>query len=168
MVKKSSSLTNRLARQVTGSGGSGVVAAALRPAAEDRPLGAVVWEVLSPACKLAVADAAEFANRFAGLAEFGTGQATGWIAGLLGTFGPFLDQGADPLADPKLRTLEDDVLAALGLDAVWQASGEHPVPAFRPRRRTFGGMQIIEATFELVVAARGNGWDLVLARADED
>jgi hypothetical protein len=166
MAKKQAPLNNRLARHVVDKR-SGVVAAALRPADEDRSLFKVCWNVLGRVCPLAVADADGLTERLTEQSPFGSAQATGWVAGILGT-GLVYPSSADPPADPKLRALEDEVIAALGPDAVWYANGDHPLPAFRPRRSSRGWSPITRATFELVVAARGNGLDLVLARIDED
>src|SRR2546421_6967168 len=84
MAKKQSPLKNRLVRHVT-TGKVGVVAAALRPADEDRPLFEVCWDVLNPVCPLAVTDADELTERLTERPPFGSAQATGWIAGILGT-----------------------------------------------------------------------------------
>jgi hypothetical protein len=146
------------------------VAATLRPADEDRSLFEVCWEVLNPVCPLAVEDADELAERLTERPPFGSAQAAGWIAGILGTTLAY-PSSPDPLTDPKLRgieDLEDEVIAALGPDALWYANGEHPLPALRPRRSGHGWSPITRATFDLVIAARGNGLDLVLARVDED
>lgn len=166
MAKKRSPLRNRLARHRT-TGNLGVVAAALRPVHEGRSVFEVCWDVLSSACPLAVADADDLAERLTERPGFGSADATGWIAGTLGA-GLAYPSSADPLADPKLRALEDEVIAALGPDADWYTNGDHPLPALRPRRSAHGWYPITLATFDLVVTARGNGLDLVLARADED
>ncbi len=166
MGKKRTPLKNRLARYLT-TGEVGVVAAALRPADADRSLFEVCRDVLRPVCPLDMADADDLAERLTERPRFGSAQAGGWVAGILGT-GLAYPSSADPLADPKLRALEEEVIAALGPDAVWYANDEHPLPAFRPRRSASGRSPITRATFDLVVAARGNGLDLVLARVDED
>ncbi len=166
MAKKQAPLKNRLARHLT-TKNVGVVAAALRPADQHRSLFEVCWDVLSPVCPLAVADADDLAERLTERPPFGPAQAVGWVAGILGTTLTY-PSGADPLADPKLRALEDAVIAALGPEAVWYANGDHPLPAFRPRQSGRGWNPVTRATFDLVVAARGNGLDLVLARVDED
>lgn len=166
MAKKQAPLKNRLARHLT-TGDVGVVAAILRPVDERRTLFEVCWDVLSPVRPLAVADADALAERLTEQPLFGSAQATGWVAGLLGT-GLAYPSGRDPLADPKLRALEDEVIAALGPDAEWYANGDHPLQALRPRRSERGWSPVTRATFDLVVAARGNGLDLVLARVDED
>lgn len=166
MAKKQALLKNRLARHLT-KGEMGVVAAALRPADEDRSLFEVCWDVLSPAYPLAVSDADGLADCFTGRPPFGSAEATGWVAGVLGA-GLAYPSSGDPLADPKLRAIEDDVIAVLGPDAVWHSNGDHPLPAFRGCRSERGWNPITRATFDLVVAARGNRLDLVLARVDED
>lgn len=166
MAKKQAPLKNRLARHLT-TGDLGVVAAALRSADEDRSLFEVCWDVLNSVCTLAVADADDLTERLTERPPFGSAQATGWIAGILGT-GLAHPSSADPLANPKLRALEDEVIAALGPDAVWCVNGEHPLSALRPRRSERGWSPITHATFDLVITARGNGLDLVLARIDED
>lgn len=168
MAKKPAPLKNRLARFQTDKRSS-VVAAALQPADESLPLPEVVWRVLSQVpVELAVADPAELAECLTGRPSFSSAEATGWVAGVLA--GDLVRPGdADPLADPVLRALEQEVIAALGPDAVWYANGEHPLPALRTGRAGRGGWQpIVDATFDLVLAARGSGLDLVLARAEED
>ena len=168
MAKKPAPLKNRLAR-FQADRRSGVVAAALLPTEEGRPLPEVVWRVLSHhGVELAVADVAELAERLTDRPSFGSAEATGWVAGALA--GNLVRPGdADPLADAALRALEQEVIAALGPDAVWHANGEHPVPTLRTGRAGRGGWRpIVEATFDLVVAARGSGLDLVLVRAEED
>lgn len=166
MAKKPAPLSNRLARYQADRH-SGVVAATLQPTDENHSLQEVTWDVLNRACALAVADPAELAERLTERPVFSSAQATGWVAGICGVSLAH-PSGADPLADPKLRAIEDEVIAALGPDAVWHANGEHPLPALRTDRRPRGWSPILDATFDLVIAARGNGLDLVLARADED
>lgn len=166
MAKKKAPLKNRLARHQT-TGNVGVVAATLRPADEGRSLFEICWEVLNPVCPLAVADADELAERLTERPPFGSAQAAGWVAGILGTTLAY-PSSADPLTDPKLRGLEDEVIAVLGPDAVWYTNGDHPLPTLRPPRSGHGWSPITRATFDLVVTARGNGLDLVLARVDED
>lgn len=166
MAKKTAPPKSRLARHLT-TGDVGVVAAALRPVDEGRSLFQVCWDVLSPVCPLAVADADGLAELLTERPPLGSAEATGWVAGLLGT-GLAHPSGGDPLADPKLRALEDDVIAALGPNAEWYANGDHPLPELRPHRSGRGWSPVTRATFDLVVAARGNGLDLVLARVDED
>jgi hypothetical protein len=166
MAKKQSPLKNRLARHQT-TRNVGVVAATLRPADENQSLFEVCWKILNSACPLAVADTDELAQHLTQQPPFGSAQATGWIAGTLGTPLAY-PSSSDPLADPKLRTLEEEVIAALGPDAVWYTNGDHPLPAFRPPRSECGWNPLTQATFDLVIVARGNGLDLVLARIDED
>jgi hypothetical protein len=167
MAKKPSPLKNRLAR-FQADKRSGVVAAALLPADESRSLAEVVWSVLSQDTALAVSDAAELAECLTDRPAFGSAEASGWVAGLLAGSLARPDT-ADPLANPTLRALDEEVIAALGPDAVWYASGDHPIPAFRTGRGSRGGWRpILDATFDRVVAARGNGLDLVVARVDED
>ncbi|MCQ4082303.1 hypothetical protein NGB36_17250 [Streptomyces sp. RB6PN25] len=93
-------------------------------------------------------------------------QATGWVAGILGT-GLSYPSSSDPPTDPRLRALQDEVIAALGPETVWYANGDHPLSSLRPCRSERCWSPITRATIDLVVAARGNGFDLVLARVDE-
>jgi hypothetical protein len=166
MAKKPSPLPNRLARH-RADRRSGVVAAVLRPADADRSLFEVAWDVLNRASPLEVTDLAGLAECLTGQPAFTSAQAAGWVAGILGGSLAY-ESATDPLADPKLVALEADVVAALGPDAVWHANGDHPLPAFHDARLGGGWSPVIRATFDRVVVARGNGLDLVLARADED
>ncbi|WAL69185.1 hypothetical protein ORV05_15915 [Amycolatopsis cynarae] len=163
MAKKRASLKNRLARHQTARD-VGVVTAALRPADGDRSLAEVCWDVLNPVCRLVVSDADELAQCLT--VRFHSAQATGWVAGILGA-GLAYPSRADPLADPDLRALEEEVIDALGPDALWCASGDYEQSALHGRQLR-GWNPVTRATFDLVVAVRGNGLDLVLARTDED
>lgn len=166
MTKKPTPLPNRLAR-FQAARNSGVVAAALQPADESRSLFEVAWDVLIGTSQTEVSDPSALKERFAGRSAFSSEEATGWVAGVLGGSLAF-PSATDPLADPKLRALDTDVIAALGPDAVWYANGDHPLPAFRGGRGERSWSPVMRATFDLVVLARGNGLDLVLARTDED
>jgi hypothetical protein len=165
MAKKPSPLQNRLARHQARS--AGVIAAVLQPADASRSLFEVAWDLLNRLCPLEVADAAELAECFAQHPAFSSADASGWVVGVLGASLAY-PSTADPLADPRLIALETGVVAALGPDAAWAANGDHPLEQFRDGRRERGWSPVIQATFDRVVVARGNGLDLVLARADED
>lgn len=143
------------------------MAAALQPVDESRSLFEVAWDVLSRTSEMGIADAAELEERFIRRPAFSSAEAAGWVAGVLGGSLAY-SSAADPLGDPKLRALETEVVTALGPDAVWHANGDHPLPAFRGGQGERGWSTAMQATFDLVVLARGNGLDLVLARTDED
>ena len=166
MAKRPAPLPNRLARYRSARN-SGVVAAALQPAAESRSLFEVAWDVLNRASEMEIADATELEERLKRQPQFGSAEATGWIAGVLGGSLAF-QPTANPLDDPKLRAIEAEVVAALGPDALWYTNSDHPLPAVRAGRGGRGWASVMRATFDLVVLARGNGLDLVLARTDED
>lgn len=70
--------------------------------------------------------------------------------------------------DPELRALENDVIAALGPEARWYSNGDHPMPAFRHPAHGRSWQSVTNATFDLLLAVRGNGLDLVLYTAQED
>jgi hypothetical protein len=169
MAKKRGPLKNRLARFVT-TGGQGVQVAALRPADFGKPIGEVCCELLRPVCSLDVADAAELTERLERRPAFTSAEATGWV---VGTLAGDLAHGSDEtenalLDDLRLRAIEDEVIAALGPDAHWYTNSDHPLPRFRRAGHERSWESITWATFDLMVAARGNGLDLVLARTAED
>ena len=167
MAKKRAPLTNRLARFATGSG-QGVRVAVLQPEDSGRTIGEVCWQVLQPVVPLTVTDAAELTGRLERRSPFGSQKATGWIAGVLGgslTDGRACDAATD---DPRLRAIEDEVIDALGPDARWWTNSTHPLPRFRPPGTGREWDAVTRATFDLVLTARGNSLDLVLARTEED
>lgn len=142
------------------------MAAVLQPADEHRVLFEVCWDLLSRRFPLVVANADELAECLTDRPSFGSAEAVGWGTGALGA--SLVYPSNDPFTDPKLRALEDEVIEALGPDAVWYANGDHPLPAFLRHGSGRGWRPILDATADLVVGARGNGLDLVLARAEED
>ncbi|WP_194896282.1 hypothetical protein [Catenulispora pinisilvae] len=161
-------MQNRLARYQAVRK-SNVLASVLKPADASRSVFEVAWDVLrSQAFPLEVTDAADLADRMTRSEAFGAAQAAGWVAGVL-TARFAYPPAKDELPDPKLCKLDDQVIAALGADSVWHAnSDDHPLPVFRESGRGFGWSAITCATFDVVVVARGNGLDLVLASFDED
>lgn len=169
MAKKRGPLKNRLARFVT-TGDQGVQVAALRPEDIGKPIGQICWELLRPVCPLEVADTAELTERLERRPTFTSAEATGWVVGALaGDLVYGSDEAENALMDDaKLRAIEEEVIAALGPDAHWYTNSDHPLPRYRRARRRRSWEPITRATFDLVVAARGNGLDLVLAQTAED
>lgn len=167
MAKKRAPLDNRLARLATGRG-QGVRVAILRPEDTGRTIGEVCWRALQPVVPLTVTGAAELTERLERRGPFGSRQATGWIVGVLG--GALTDSRSCDAAtdDPRLRALEVEVIDALGPDALWWTNSTHPLPRFRPPAAGREWDAVTGATFDLVLAARGNSLDLVLARTEED
>ncbi len=160
MARKPAPLKNRLKR------GRAQVAV-LRPEDFGKSIGEICWELLRPVCPLDVADAAELTERLERQPAFTSAEATGWVVGALASdlayYGRDEDQNA-LMDDPKLRAIEDEVIAALGPEARWYTNSTHPLPRFRRAGHGRGWVSITRATFDLVVAARGNGLDLVLSR----
>lgn len=167
MAKKRSPLKNRLARFET-AGCHGVRVAVLRPEASGLSIGDVCWQLLQPVCPLEVADASELTELLERRPPFTSAEEAGWVLAALDGDLVF-DRDDDALMnDPKLRSIEDDVIAALGPDARWYTNGDHPLKRFRRDGRCRSWASVTRATFDLVVAARGNGLDLVLVRTEED
>ncbi|WP_327297340.1 hypothetical protein [Streptomyces sp. NBC_01197] len=167
MTKKRSPLKNRLARFET-SGDHGVRVAVLRAEASGLSIGEVCWQLLQPVCPLEVTDASELTEHLERRPPFTSAEATGWVLGALG--GDLADSRADHalMEDPKLRSIEDDVIVALGPDARWYTNSDHPLQRFRRVGSGRSWEGVTRATYDLVVAARGNGLDLVLVRTEED
>ncbi|WP_328537315.1 hypothetical protein [Streptomyces sp. NBC_00344] len=166
MAKKKSSLKNRVARCGVGRGG-GMNVAALLPEAPRLSIGEVCWKLLRPGGHLEVADAPELTGRL--FRTFTSSEATGWVVGALAcdlAYGS--SEENDLMDDPKLRSLENDVIEALGPDAHWYSNGDHPLPMFRSPGDGRSWHSVTDATFDLLLAVRGNGLDLVLYTAQED
>jgi hypothetical protein len=169
MAKKRGPLKNRLTRFATPPGRPGVKVAALRPEDSRRSIGEICWELLRPLCPLAVAGAAELTDRLERWPAFTSAEATGWVVGALADRLVHGYEPADALMDdPRLRAIEDEVIAALGPDAYWRANSNHPLRRFRGTGDGWSFDSITRASFDQVVAARGNGLDLVIVRTAED
>jgi hypothetical protein len=169
VAKKRGPLKNRLERLVTTPGRPGVKVAALRPEDPHRSIGEVCWDLLKPLCPLAVESAAELTDRLERWPAFTSAEATGWVVGALADQLVHGWEPADALMDdPRLRAVEDEVIAALGPDAHWHANGSHPLRRFRRAGDGWAFDPVTRASFDQVVAARGNGLDLVIVRTAED
>ncbi|WP_328317719.1 hypothetical protein [Streptomyces sp. NBC_00388] len=60
------------------------------------------------------------------------------------------------------------MIVVLGPDARWYTNSDHPLQRFRRVGSGRSWERVPRATYDLVVAARGNGLDLALVRRGED
>ncbi|WP_406349280.1 hypothetical protein OHA44_37060 [Streptomyces sp. NBC_00144] len=166
MAKKKSSLKNRLARfQAAGR----LEVASFQLDTGGLSLADICCRLIRQVAPLEDEEAARLTECLQGEPTFTADRATGWVVGMLAAdlaYGTSADNAL--MDDARLRAIEDDVIEALGPDAHWYATGDHPLSRFRPAGSGRGWMSLTPATYDLLLAARGNGFDLVLFRTQED